>query len=88
MIQSISIENFRCFDVTEIKGFERINLITGKNNSGKTCLLEALYFSLSHDVIGTASTRDFEGEEKNGYSLMKNKEKGFISFRLGLMKIY
>ena len=44
MIQSISIENFRCFDKTEIKGFQRMNLITGKNNSGKTCLLEALYF--------------------------------------------
>jgi AAA15 family ATPase/GTPase len=57
MIQSISIENFRCFDKTEIKGFQRMNLITGKNNSGKTCLLEALYFILSEDKRGLMSIR-------------------------------
>ena len=46
MIQSIEIENFRCFEKTEVNGFRRINLITGKNNSGKTALLEAFYYSL------------------------------------------
>jgi AAA15 family ATPase/GTPase len=58
MIQNISIENFRCFDKTEIKGFSRINLITGKNNSGKTCLLEALYFMLSFNANETGLIRD------------------------------
>jgi AAA15 family ATPase/GTPase len=58
MIQNISIENFRCFDKTEIKGFERINLITGKNNSGKTCLLEALYFILSKNINETGQIRN------------------------------
>lgn len=42
MVQSISIENFRCFHATNIKGFSRVNLIGGKNNAGKTALLEAL----------------------------------------------
>jgi AAA15 family ATPase/GTPase len=42
MIQSISIENFRCFHFANIRGFSRINLIGGKNNAGKTALLEAL----------------------------------------------
>lgn len=42
MIKEIYIENFRCFEQTKIKGFERINLIGGKNNSGKTALLEAI----------------------------------------------
>ncbi len=42
MIKEIEIENFRCFDHTKISGFERVNLIGGKNNSGKTALLEAL----------------------------------------------
>lgn len=58
MIQDISIENFRCFDKTEIKGFERINLITGKNNSGKTCLLETLYFMFSKNVNETGQIRN------------------------------
>lgn len=47
MLQSIEIENFRCFEKASISGFEQINLITGKNNSGKTALLEAIFFCLS-----------------------------------------
>ncbi len=42
MLQNIHIQNFRCFEDFKAEGFERINLIGGKNNSGKTCLLEAL----------------------------------------------
>lgn len=81
MIQNISIENFRCFDKTEIKGFSRINVITGKNNSGKTCLLEALYFGLSQDTKGTIDTRSYEGIENTGFSLMKNQDLGTINFK-------
>jgi AAA15 family ATPase/GTPase len=81
MIQNISIENFRCFDKTEIKGFSRMNLITGKNNSGKTCLLEALYFCLSQDLEGTTTLRYNEGEGKTGDYLMNDIRKGFINFK-------
>ena len=42
MLQNIQIQNFRCFENFNAEGFERINLIGGKNNSGKTCLLEAI----------------------------------------------
>lgn len=45
MIRDIEIQNFRCFEQTKIEGFERVNLIGGKNNSGKTALLEALLLS-------------------------------------------
>ncbi len=44
MLQNIHIQNFRCFEDFEANGFERINLIGGKNNSGKTCLLEGIFF--------------------------------------------
>jgi AAA15 family ATPase/GTPase len=40
--QYIKIQNFRCFKELEVNGFKRVNLIGGKNNSGKTSLLEAL----------------------------------------------
>jgi AAA15 family ATPase/GTPase len=42
MYKSFEIKNFRCFSELKIQNFERINLIVGKNNVGKTALLEAL----------------------------------------------
>lgn len=42
MLSDISIKNFRCFNDSSFNGFNRINLIGGKNNAGKTALLEAL----------------------------------------------
>lgn len=43
MYTSLKIENFRCFAQLEIDHLARINLIAGKNNTGKTSLLEAVY---------------------------------------------
>lgn len=43
MINAISIANYRCFHKSEFEGFRLINLIGGKNNVGKTALLEAVY---------------------------------------------
>ena len=43
MLKDLEIRNFRCFEQTKISGFERVNLIGGKNNVGKTALLEALF---------------------------------------------
>ncbi|HJN17550.1 MAG TPA: AAA family ATPase [Armatimonadota bacterium] len=48
MYTSLEITGFRCFKHLEIPKLARINLIGGKNNTGKTALLEAL-------VIGAAS---------------------------------
>ena len=42
MYRTFSIKNFRCFDELTVEGLGRINLIAGKNNVGKTALLEAL----------------------------------------------
>lgn len=47
MISNFKIANFRLFDEVEITKLKRVNLIVGKNSSGKSALLEAflLYFS-------------------------------------------
>lgn len=42
MINSFTIKNFRLFQTLEISRFGQVNLLVGKNNSGKTALLEAL----------------------------------------------
>ena len=42
MFQSFTVKNYRCFTDLTIEPCARINLIAGKNNVGKTALLEAL----------------------------------------------
>jgi hypothetical protein len=43
MFKSVRIQNFRQFKDLKLDGLAQINLITGKNNTGKTSLLEALW---------------------------------------------
>ncbi len=43
MYTSFSIQNFRGFEHLELKDLARVNLIAGKNNTGKTSILEALF---------------------------------------------
>jgi AAA15 family ATPase/GTPase len=48
MYKSFHIQNFRCFEDLEINDLARINLIAGKNNVGKTSLLEAIHIFLQN----------------------------------------
>lgn len=41
--RDITIENFRGIDLLEIKDFAPINIFVGKNNVGKTSILEAIF---------------------------------------------
>lgn len=43
MYKSFSVKNFRGFDDLHIEPLGRVNLIAGRNNVGKTALLEALF---------------------------------------------
>ena len=43
MFTRLRIRNFRAFDDLKIDRLSRINLITGRNNAGKTTLLEAVF---------------------------------------------
>lgn len=42
MLTSIELTGFRGFQHLELDGLKRVNIIVGKNNSGKTSLLEAI----------------------------------------------
>lgn len=42
MIHSINVTGFRAFKHFRAPGPTRVNLLVGKNNAGKTCLLDAL----------------------------------------------
>lgn len=49
MIRIFSIENFKCFDSLKLKSLERVNLIAGANNTGKTALLEAVFLLIGRN---------------------------------------
>jgi hypothetical protein len=50
---SFEITNFRCFEHLKVTDLARVNLIAGRNNSGKTALLEALYLcGMAEDPSG------------------------------------
>lgn len=42
MIQGVKVENFRGIERLQVQGLRRVNLITGKNDCGKTALIEAV----------------------------------------------
>lgn len=42
MITSATIENFKCFKRLDLPDLSRITLLGGRNNVGKTAVLEAL----------------------------------------------
>ena len=44
MIEELQVENYRSFKTYSVNGLKRVNLLTGRNNSGKTSLLEAVEF--------------------------------------------
>ena len=50
-IKKISISNFRCFDSVDLEFSELNNFIHGANGSGKTSVLEALYFAQPGDRL-------------------------------------
>jgi len=47
MLHSFTLKNFRCFQNLILKPLERVNLIAGKNNVGKTSLLEAIFIYIN-----------------------------------------
>ncbi len=73
MITNFKIENFRLFDNVEIHKLKRVNLVVGKNSSGKSALLEAflLYFSkVSIDLLmeRLSSRQENWESQQNKYS--------------------
>ncbi|MEO1785290.1 AAA family ATPase [Thermodesulfobium sp. 4217-1] len=42
MIENIEFENFKCFERLSVEKLQRVNLIGGKNNIGKTAFLEGI----------------------------------------------
>ena len=64
MLTTVDVENYRGFKRYTLKGLGRVNLLVGRNNAGKTALLESIHLLASGGdprvVVNTAQRR---GEE-------------------------
>lgn len=74
LLDSLEIKGYRCFEHLTIEKLGRVNLIVGKNNVGKTALLEALWIyarnagGVTNDIL---SRRD---EDKGTRLYNKNRD--------------
>lgn len=59
ILNSIQIKNFRGFDNLDIDGFSQINLFIGRNNSGKSSVLEAIFLlmGMSNPILSNNINR-------------------------------
>lgn len=82
-MDSFYIRNFRLFKETSIENLGQINLITGKNNSGKSCFLEALYLYAQSaspfvmDQLISNRAEDWEFRRKQKYGRWQQLESPF-----------
>jgi len=62
MLRRVNIENYRGFQSYRMEGLTTVNLLVGRNNSGKTALLEAVHFLASDGdpavLLAAASRRE------------------------------
>lgn len=59
MIESVKIQNFRCFSELEVHGLKPVNIIVGENASGKSAFLEALYLAMAGTPSDIFQLRDW-----------------------------
>lgn len=76
MLNSLQVTNFRPFRNLSIHRIGKVNLIVGRNNVGKTSLLEAVHLYSSDDVIGAVvrllERREEYTVENNNTNLLFN----------------
>lgn len=63
LLDSLEIKGYRCFEHLTIEKLGRVNLIVGKNNVGKTALLEALWIYARRGNIRTLIDLLFSRDE-------------------------
>ncbi|WP_017714004.1 AAA family ATPase [Prochlorothrix hollandica] len=78
MLKKIHIQRFRCFENLQVHPFSRLNLIGGKNNAGKTALLEALFFLTTGTAL--AALRLKAGRRESSELMKQIPDQTWIGF--------
>lgn len=68
-VSKVSLKNYRCFQNSQIKFNENINVIIGENNSGKTTILQALEL-----IFNPPSSRRLTFDDFHRSSYIKENE--------------
>ncbi|MCX5679791.1 MAG: AAA family ATPase [Candidatus Omnitrophica bacterium] len=78
----ISIDNFRCFSHFDVNSLKKFNLITGKNNIGKSAFLEAIFIMSGTHAQLMLATDIFRGQDVFNVNLSgaQNLESPLSSF--------
>jgi len=92
MIEHLHIKNFMCFKDLEIPTLKRVNLIAGKNNAGKTTLLDAVRIlkstgkkSVINNILFSRNVKNFNG--LNVYNALLNRNSSISSFLINNIEI-
>ena len=73
MIRNLSIESFRGFESIDISDMNRITLISGRNNVGKSSILEALFLIMDHSSSDSfGKINGFRGSVTGGATSLWN----------------
>ena len=78
MLDSLHIQNYRLFRDLKIEKLGQVNLIAGKNNTGKTALLEALRISES-DSEGVGTVVNNIIYNRGGWQYENRDREAFLS---------
>src|SRR5258708_7328763 len=78
MIDRLIVENFRCFEHLELDHLAPINVVVGQNASGKTALLESLFFAGAATPESLIRFRIFRGYSEGQLQLLPDR-KGYES---------
>jgi ABC-type transport system involved in cytochrome c biogenesis ATPase subunit len=78
-LNSIHIENFRCFERVDLP-LEKITTLVGENGAGKSALLEAISFAVSPNVAASrVSEQDFNNADAGDIVIEANLDERFIA---------
>jgi AAA15 family ATPase/GTPase len=78
MLESFQIHNFRLFQHLEVRKLSRVNLIVGKNNTGKSTFLEAVELYASN-ASSTVLLDLVESRQETWFSEAQPHSQNFIS---------
>lgn len=88
MLHELEIENFRCFEKLTAKPLGRVNLLVGKNNSGKTAFLDAVEL-LAWDELTPPVLRSIVRREEYSWKLVdQGQGKIFNRFDLDVSNLF